>query len=181
MPPCRGRDAPGVSASGAPLARLVGKQTNPGHAAAASLARAAVFDRRQHTALAPPPTRSKVRPHVGTASSRRYERRRPEKTPLYKVVTGDVLWRQASTGTVVQWLLVDAALRQSAWVGGNLDWSVVATEDADGDGRSDIVWRQGSTGVNLVRLMEGSLQGSSTILGGDQNWSILRRPGRQVG
>ena len=32
------------------------------------------------------PTRSKVRPHVGTASSRRYERRRPEKTPLYKVV-----------------------------------------------------------------------------------------------
>ena len=32
------------------------------------------------------PTRSKVRPHVSTASSRRYERRRPEKTPLYKVV-----------------------------------------------------------------------------------------------
>ena len=32
------------------------------------------------------PTRSIVRPHVGTASSRRYERRRPEKTPLYKVV-----------------------------------------------------------------------------------------------
>ena len=32
------------------------------------------------------PTRSKVRPHVGTASSRRYDRRRPEKTPLYKVV-----------------------------------------------------------------------------------------------
>ena len=37
-------------------------------------------------ALAAPPTRSKVRPHCGTASSRRYERRRPEKTPLYKVV-----------------------------------------------------------------------------------------------
>ena len=33
------------------------------------------------------PTRSKVRPHVGTASSRRYERRRPEKTPLYKIVS----------------------------------------------------------------------------------------------
>ena len=32
------------------------------------------------------PTRSIVRPHVGAASSRRYERRRPEKTPLYKVV-----------------------------------------------------------------------------------------------
>jgi hypothetical protein len=33
------------------------------------------------------PTRPKVRPHVGTASSRRYERRRPEKTPLYKIVS----------------------------------------------------------------------------------------------
>jgi hypothetical protein len=33
------------------------------------------------------PTRSKVRPHVSTASSRRYERRRPEKTPLFKVVS----------------------------------------------------------------------------------------------
>jgi hypothetical protein len=32
------------------------------------------------------PMRPKVRPHVGTASSRRYERRRPEKTPLYKIV-----------------------------------------------------------------------------------------------
>jgi len=32
------------------------------------------------------PTRSKVRPHVGTASSRRSERRGPEKTPLYKAV-----------------------------------------------------------------------------------------------
>jgi len=30
------------------------------------------------------PTRSKVRPHVDTKSSRRYERRRPEKTPLSK-------------------------------------------------------------------------------------------------
>jgi hypothetical protein len=37
-------------------------------------------------ALAAPPTRPKVRPHCGTASSRRYERRRPERTPLYKVV-----------------------------------------------------------------------------------------------
>jgi len=33
------------------------------------------------------PTWPKVRPPVGTASSRRYERRRPEKTPLYKIVS----------------------------------------------------------------------------------------------
>jgi hypothetical protein len=33
------------------------------------------------------PMRSKVRPHVGTVGSRRYEQRRPEKTPLYNVVS----------------------------------------------------------------------------------------------
>jgi hypothetical protein len=38
------------------------------------------------TVLTASPTRPKVRTHVGTASSRRYERRRPEKTPLYNVV-----------------------------------------------------------------------------------------------
>jgi len=28
-----------------------------------------------------------LRPHAGPAASRRYERRRPEKTPLYKIVS----------------------------------------------------------------------------------------------
>jgi hypothetical protein len=46
------------------------------------------------------PTRSKVRPHVGTASFRRYERRRPEKTPLHKIVSENLeswlAWREAA-------------------------------------------------------------------------------------
>ena len=46
------------------------------------------------------PTRSKVRPHCGTTSSRRYERRRPEKTPLYKIVSENLEswleWREAA-------------------------------------------------------------------------------------
>ena len=36
--------------------------------------------------LAASPTRSKVRPHCGRTGSRRYERRRPERTQLYKIV-----------------------------------------------------------------------------------------------
>jgi len=36
--------------------------------------------------LAAFPARPSPRPHAGPAPSRRYERRRPEKTPLYKIV-----------------------------------------------------------------------------------------------
>jgi hypothetical protein len=37
--------------------------------------------------LAAFPARALPRPHAGPAASRRYERRRPEKTPLYKIVS----------------------------------------------------------------------------------------------
>jgi hypothetical protein len=33
------------------------------------------------------PARPSLRPHAGPAASRRYERRRPENTPLYKIVS----------------------------------------------------------------------------------------------
>jgi hypothetical protein len=33
------------------------------------------------------PARSRRRPHGGPTPSRRYERRRPEKTPLHKIVS----------------------------------------------------------------------------------------------
>jgi hypothetical protein len=36
--------------------------------------------------LAASPTRSKVRPHCGTASSHHYGRRQPERSPPYKIV-----------------------------------------------------------------------------------------------
>jgi hypothetical protein len=46
------------------------------------------------------PTRIRRRPHVGPAASRRYERRRPEKTPLHKIVSenleGWLAWREAA-------------------------------------------------------------------------------------
>jgi hypothetical protein len=46
------------------------------------------------------PTRSRRRPHGGPAASRRYERRRPEKTPLHRIVSENLeswlAWREAA-------------------------------------------------------------------------------------
>ena len=46
------------------------------------------------------PARSRLRPHGGPAPSRRYERRRPEKTPLHRVVSEKLeswlAWREAA-------------------------------------------------------------------------------------
>ena len=46
------------------------------------------------------PGRSRRRPHGGPAASRRYERRRPEKTPLHKIISENLEswleWREAA-------------------------------------------------------------------------------------
>ena len=46
------------------------------------------------------PARSRRRPHGGPAASRRYERRRPEKTPLHKIISENLEnwleWREAA-------------------------------------------------------------------------------------
>jgi hypothetical protein len=46
------------------------------------------------------PARPRLRPHRGPAPSRRYERRRPEKTPLHKIVSENLErrleWREAA-------------------------------------------------------------------------------------
>ena len=46
------------------------------------------------------PLRPRLRPHAGPAPSRRYERRRPEKTPLHKIVSENLEswleWREAA-------------------------------------------------------------------------------------
>ena len=46
----------------------------------------------------------------------------------------DLLWRQASTGTTVMWLMNGATILHSYNLGGSSDWSVTATGDANGDG-----------------------------------------------
>ena len=59
------------------------------------------------------PARSRLRPHGGPAASRRYERRRPEKTPLHRVVSENLEswleWREAAERPVPAY--VEAELR----------------------------------------------------------------------
>jgi len=57
--------------------------------------------------------RSRLRPHGGPAASRRYERRRPEKTPLHKIISENLeswlAWREAAERPVPAY--VDDELR----------------------------------------------------------------------
>ena len=50
------------------------------------------------------PARPRLRPHGGPAASRRYERRRPEKTPLHKIISENLEswleWREAAERSV---------------------------------------------------------------------------------
>ena len=50
------------------------------------------------------PTRIRRRPHGGPAAARRYERRRPEKTPLHKIISENLEswleWREAAERSV---------------------------------------------------------------------------------
>ena len=59
------------------------------------------------------PARPSLRPHAGPAPRRRYERRRPEKTPLHKIISENLAswleWRdeinQADLAALGVWLV----------------------------------------------------------------------------
>ena len=59
------------------------------------------------------PARPRLRPHAGPAPRRRYERRRPEKTPLHKIISENLAswleWRdeinQADLAALGVWLV----------------------------------------------------------------------------
>src|SRR6266436_5030584 len=84
----------------------------------------------------------------------------------------DLIWRQASTGATVMWLMNGSSILSSASLGGSLDWSVTATGDFNGDGKADLIWRQASTGATVMWLMNGSTTISSAYLGGSIDWSV---------
>ena len=54
------------------------------------------------------PTRSRRRPHGGPAASRRYERRRPEKTPLHKIISENLeSWLEPSAIAALTKIFLD--------------------------------------------------------------------------
>jgi len=87
--------------------------------------------------------------------------------------TNDILWRRASDGAVVQWLMAFGSY-SSTHIGGGTNWTVINTAgDFNDDGRADILWRR-SDGAIEQWLMSGSAQITATILGGDNDWSIVQ-------
>ncbi len=78
----------------------------------------------------------------------------------------DILWRQASTGAVVEWNMVGPIVSaagnstnltfQGNVVAPDASWSVVEVADFNGDGRADILWRQSTTGSLGEWIMGGS-------------------------
>jgi len=86
----------------------------------------------------------------------------------------DILWRQASTGMVVQWQMNGFSTSNAAIIGGDSDWSIVKTGDFNGDGKVDILWRQASTGLIVQWLMNGSAPTAGAIIGGGSDWSVVR-------
>ena len=84
----------------------------------------------------------------------------------------DLLWKQASTGSTVLWLLDGSTIASSHNLGGSSDWSVTKSGDFNGDGNSDLIWRQASTGTTVMWLMNGSTILSSTNLGTSTDWSV---------
>ena len=88
---------------------------------------------------------------------------------------GDVVWRDATTGACVAWLLdAGGATKGTRALGGGGGVNALATiGDFDGDGVSDLVWRNKTTGVSILKLLraDGTAKGTAS-LGGSVAWQI---------
>ena len=98
-----------------------------------------------------------------------------------------MLWRQNSSGAVVDWTMNGSTISSSAAptyqgnaISPDASWSVAAIGDFNGDGNADILWRQSTTGSLAMWLMNGSTIESSaapSYEGGtitpDSTWNIV--------
>jgi len=84
----------------------------------------------------------------------------------------DILWRHASDGTVVMWLMNGMGVVSAGTIGAGTDWSIAGVGDFNGDGKADILWRRASDGAVMMWLMNGMSIVSSGIIG-FTDWSIV--------
>jgi len=97
----------------------------------------------------------------------------------------DVLWYNSSTGETQLWFMKGHELARRATVlsenGSPIfigpPWSIVGTNDMNGDGKSDIIWNNSSTGEIQVWFMNGhTLSGRATVLAEDGSALLVGLP-----
>ena len=102
----------------------------------------------------------------------------------------DVLWYNGSTGETQLWFMDGHVLRARATVlaenGSPIfigpPWSIVGTNDMNGDGRSDIIWNNSSTGEIQVWFMDGNkLNRRATVLAENGSALLVGSPGGMPG
>ncbi|MHC4220147.1 MAG: FG-GAP repeat domain-containing protein, partial [Planctomycetota bacterium] len=91
----------------------------------------------------------------------------------------DILWRHTVAGKNVVWLMDGTTILPasgSLLKVADLDWTIVGTDDFNGDGNADILWRHLVTGKNALWIMDGAtiLPASGlTLKLADLNWAIV--------
>jgi hypothetical protein len=99
----------------------------------------------------------------------------------------DILWRQSTTGSLVDWTMNGAQISsttavtdQGSAVTPDSTWSVAGIGDFNTDGQSEILWRQSSTDALSLWTMNGStITSSQTItyqgsaVTPDSSWSVV--------
>jgi len=83
----------------------------------------------------------------------------------------DILWRNASTGQVIMWLMNGSSIIGQGLIYQDTNWTPIATGDFNGDGKADILWRNASTGQVIMWLMNGSSMIGQASIYQDVNWS----------
>jgi hypothetical protein len=89
----------------------------------------------------------------------------------------DILWRDSTTGAVAVWLtkVLGGYGVQTVSSLGTVpsNWSIVATGDFDGDGKSDILWHDANTGTTVIWFVNGTQVSQSATVGTvGTNWTI---------
>ena len=84
----------------------------------------------------------------------------------------DVVFQDA-TGNTSVWLMGPTGARTGGIVYADSNWSVIATADLNGDGKTDLVWRNATTGQVAAWLMNGTAATSTAIIFADPNWTVI--------
>ncbi|MBF0344872.1 MAG: PKD domain-containing protein, partial [Nitrospirae bacterium] len=89
----------------------------------------------------------------------------------------DILWRDATTGDVVAWLMDGTVIKSGGYLAKGVpnNWHIVAIGDLNGDGKSDILWQDTTTGDVAAWLMDGTkiISGGYLAKGIPNNWHIV--------